>query len=133
MAARKWAAEVAEAINAKERDLRSAAATMTKAGLRRIAGYAEQDHGLYYPGPLPFTPIGVTERGARASIKTCWLGVGYAENRTTGKPAEKRDVDPVVIELRREDETWKVTDTRFVGSWKCRGVDIPTPSWDETT
>jgi hypothetical protein len=127
-AARDWSAAMARAINAKQRGLGKAIPYMTREGQRRISGYASEDYGRYFPGPNPFTPVGVQVHGKTARIPLCWQAQGWAQNRKTKMPATRREIHPALMLLRKEGGQWKVDDL-VSRSGSCDQVPVKGRGW----
>lgn len=109
--ARQWATAIARSVNDGDRQLGRVRKWMTVAGHDRMIGYAAEDAGLLYPGPLPFTPTGVRPDGpGRTRVPACMWVEGYAVDRQTKQPTKQRLVVPVDIFLERQQGTWKVDD-----------------------
>jgi hypothetical protein len=129
-AARAWAVAMATSINARDRSLAAVARVSTTRGLdqSRILAKEDIDNNVLRPGPQPFTPINVQIKGGVARLNTCYLTYGWAVDRKTRKPAEKRKVEPIVLELRRVGGKWKY-DYGQQGTGDCQGVRITGVKW----
>lgn len=127
-AARAWSAAMGRAINARQRGLGKAIPYMTAAGQQRISGYAAEDYGRYYPGPNPFTPVGVRVHGKRAQIPMCWQAQGWAQDRRTKMPATRREIHPALMLLRKEGGRWKVDDV-VARDGDCSQVPVKGRGW----
>ncbi len=45
--------------------------------------------GLTYPGPVPFTPVGLqTDTAERKDVALCLYNAGYAQDPATGEPVK---------------------------------------------
>jgi hypothetical protein len=87
------------------------------------------EQGHYYPGPLPFTPIAVSNITADSrDVKLCMLAGGYSQHPDTHKVWTKRRVVPVSAAAVRSNGKWVVS--KFdAGNFSCAGVQISEPSW----
>ena len=130
IAARAWAAAFAQAINRRERTLGTAAPYSTAAGIARFQDYAKPEMGLYYPGPMPFTPTAVKVTGGRAVVETCWWAFGFAQDRKTKLPAHKRLIDAEDVILKKQGGQWKVDDLLVhKGGGDCSAVPVKGVGW----
>lgn len=128
VAARAWGAAVARAINKRERDLASAKRFMTPAGQERFPGYTAEDIGHYFPGPQPFTPTQVTVHGRQAAVELCWWSYGFAQDRKTKLPADKRSIAPGRLTLKRQGGRWLV-DNLVMQDGDCSKVPVKGVGW----
>ncbi|MFZ5849241.1 MAG: hypothetical protein ACOYX5_17870 [Actinomycetota bacterium] len=126
--AREWAAAMARAVNEKDRALKGPARYMTAAGRERYRGYVEPDMGLYYPGPMPFTPTDVTVNGRRAEISICWWARGFAQDPKTKRPADKRKIEPGTMFLKKQGGRWKLDD-QLLAQGDCSQVPVKGVAW----
>lgn len=119
---RKWAAGVATSINANDRTMR-AAAPFSTGDASRFASYVEEEFGLVYPGPTPFTPVKVQARGSAATVDICLWTAGWGQKRQTKLPVEKREIQPVSVNLKRVAGAWKV-DGLIARQGNCSAVPV---------
>ena len=127
-AARVWTAAFGRAVNARQRSLGKAIPYMTDHGQHVIPGYVAEDYGRYYPGPNPFTPVGVRVRGNKATVPVCWESSGWAQNRKTKMPAVRRHIDPANIFLRKQGGHWLVDDL-LLRQGSCDQVPVKGVAW----
>jgi hypothetical protein len=89
----------------------------------------EGEIGHRYPGPVPFTPTGVT--AATATLRAVWMCVvddGYSLNPKTGQPYARRHVQAIAGAASLINGKWLVS--RFDGAtFSCAHVTVPEPSW----
>ena len=129
-AARAWAAAMATSVNARDRSLRAVVPLSTSSGLALSKNLAENDinANLLRPGPQPFTPVNVQIRAGVARLNTCYLTFGWALDRKTHKPAEKRKVESILLELRKVGGQWRF-ESGQKGTGDCAGVRITEVRW----
>jgi hypothetical protein len=126
--ARKWAAAFATAVNDRDRELRALAPLTTTEGLDRMVGYGAEDAGLFYPGPLPFTPAGVRVDGAAAQVPMCLWAEGFALDRTTKQPPKPRLVAGAALTMAKQGGTWKVDDL-VADDVDCSRINVKGRGW----
>jgi hypothetical protein len=125
---RAWAVAQSQDINHGDRQMPRAAQLETPHGRQVVPGYAAGDMGLYYPGPLPFTPVAVKSSGGKATISTCWWSEGWAQDKASHKPARKKQVVPAIVQMRRTGGRWLLDDVT-PGSADCHGVKVKGVRW----
>jgi hypothetical protein len=128
IAARQWAAAMARSVNRRDETLQAAARYMTASGRERYQQYAAPDMGLYYPGPMPFTPTGVKVNGRSAQINICWWALGFAQDRDTKRPAEGRKIEPGTMFLKKQGDRWKMHD-QLLADGDCNKVPVKGMGW----
>jgi hypothetical protein len=128
VAARAWGAAVARAINKRERDLAGAKRFMTRAGQERFPRYTAEDIGHYFPGPQPFTPTQVMVHGRQAAVELCWWSYGFAQDRKTKLPADKRSIAPGRLTLKKQGGRWLV-DNLVMQDGDCSKVPVKGVGW----
>lgn len=128
-ALRAWAVEVAHAVTAGHNTSAKLDALMTPAFAKSIKGIDGGELGHYYPGPLPFTPIGVRNiTSSSRDVRLCLLAGGYSQHPATRKLWTKHSVVAVTAAASLVDGGWRVS--KFAGAtFACSGVPIATPSW----
>ena len=108
-AARAWAAAAARSINDGARTTWRAVEALhdpeRPAGLPPLAA---DEFGLYYPGPLPFTPTSVDHAGSEATLDVCFWSAGFGLDRKTGQPSHAREVIPMQFAMVRQGGSWKI-------------------------
>jgi hypothetical protein len=109
-AARAWAAAYGTAINDRDESFATLSAHTTAEGRQRMVGYGAEDAGLFYPGPLPFTPVGVRVDGTAAQVPLCLWAEGFALDRKTKQPANPRLVAGGALTMVKQGGRWKVDD-----------------------
>jgi hypothetical protein len=129
MALRAWAAEFGRTINTGHYDSAALDALMTsqmRSGMKAIGG---GEVGHRYPGPLPFTPIGVTVTSSTTrDVQICIVAGGYSLNPKTGKPFSKYRKLATAAGAVLSHGRWLVSkfgDAKF----SCASVTISEPSW----
>lgn len=128
IAARKWGAAVSRALNKRQADLADAKRYMTRAGQERFPEYASVDMGLYFPGPQPFTPTAVTVHGRQATIELCWWSYGFAQDRESRLPTQKRGIEPGRLTLKKQKGRWLVDDL-VMQDGDCSRVPVKGVGW----
>jgi hypothetical protein len=126
--ARKWAAAFATAVNDRDRGLGALAPLTTTEGLERMVGYGAEDAGLFYPGPLPFTPVGVQVDGTAAQVPMCLWAEGFALDRTTDQPAKPRLVAGGALTMVKQGGSWKVDDL-VEDNVDCSSINVKGRGW----
>jgi hypothetical protein len=87
------------------------------------------DYGLYYPGPVPFTPLSVRSTAPDTRlVRMCVLAEGWGQDRATGRPANPRSVEHLQATLRRIRGRWLV-DRIATARGSCQDVTIDEVSW----
>jgi hypothetical protein len=127
--ARTWASVYATAVNDRDEQLRAIAPLTTAEGLDRMVGYGAEDAGLFYPGPLPFTPVGVRVDGSTATVPMCMWVEGFALDRTTKQPAKPRLVEGVDMLLQKQDKKWKIDAVALADGVDCSRVSVKGRGW----
>jgi hypothetical protein len=126
---RKWAAAFATAVNDRDRELRALAPLTTAEGLERMVGYGAEDAGLFYPGPLPFTPVGVDVDGTSAAVPMCLWAEGFALDRKTKQPVQPRLIAEGKLTLQQVGGRWKVDDLLAEDDVDCGPVSVKGRGW----
>lgn len=130
MAMRAFAIQAARTVNTGHEIDTKLRALITPVVAKNIGYITGPDVGLYYPGPVPFTPVSVkivsaTER----QMNLCFVAKGFAE-----KPSTKRPAAPLML-LRVDGGAvltggrWKVSTFYSSNAFSCTGVTIPRPLW----
>ena len=128
-AMRVWAVQYARTINTGHYDSPALDRLMTATVKNNMKATAGSDLGLYYPGPLPFTPIRVTVVSPTVrAVRICAVGSGFAQKRSTHKPAAKRTVVPVDIAATESGGRWIVS-KMYAGTFSCSGVTVREVTW----
>jgi hypothetical protein len=127
--ARTWAAVYAKAVNDRDEQLRALAPLTTPEGLGRMVGYGAEDAGLLYPGPMPFTPVGVRVDGSAATVPMCMWVEGFALDRKSKQPAKAKLVEGVDMELRKQGKGWKVDAVVLADAVDCGRVNVKGRGW----
>lgn len=129
-AARAWEVAMAQSVNARDRSLAAVAPLATARGLDLSKSLAHEDLAakVLRPGPQPWTPVSVQIKGRVARLNTCYQTYGWAVDRKTRKPVEKRKVEAIVLEMRRVGAQWKF-DYGEQGTGDCAGVHITGVKW----
>lgn len=129
-AARAWAVAMAKSVNDHDGSLRRVVPLATASGLSLSKSLASSDiaKNLFRPGPQPFTPVNVQIRAGVARLNTCYQTYGWALDRKTQRPVEKRKVESIVLEMRRVGGQWKF-ESGQKGTGDCHGVQITPVRW----
>jgi hypothetical protein len=127
-AAREWAERYARAVNRGHRDFAGMASIMTRRGQQVLPQLAAEDFGLYYPGPLPFTPTGVRRNGGTARVVGCYWVEGFALKQRGGVPAKDRLVIPALLRFKKRDGQWKF-DGFFDHDHACGNIPVKGIGW----
>lgn len=129
-AARAWDVAMAQSVNARDRSLAAVVPLATARGLALSKKLAEEDiaANVRRPGPQPWTPVNVQIKARVARLSTCYMTYGWAVDRKTGKPVEKRKVEPILLEMRRVGDQWKF-EYGQQGTGDCSGVRITEVTW----
>jgi hypothetical protein len=123
-ALRKYYAVASKAINARNGRLPELDAWSTPRRQLRNPVLIKADFGLYAPGPVPFTPVGVRSLGPNSrAVAVCVLGEGFNLDPKTGKPAHPREVSAGTATMVRTGGRWKV-DTLVFANFSCSGVKV---------
>jgi hypothetical protein len=126
--ARAWAAAYGTAVNEGDENFASLAAFTTPAGRDRMVGYGAEDAGLFYPGPMPFTPVGVRVDGATATVPMCMWLEGFAVERKSKQPPKPKLVDGVDMVLKKQGQ-WKVDAVIVAEDVDCSRVSVKGRGW----
>lgn len=117
--ARKWAIGAARATTANDKTVQAIRPFVTGAGLKRMQGYLSEDMGRLYPGPIPFTPVGVRDQGGSAVVPTCmWVG-GFTLDPKTKQPDKAPRIIAMDFQLVRQAGAWRIDDMLY-GSHDCK-------------
>ena len=108
--ARKWAAAVARSATKGDASLRAIKPYVTPTGLKKMQGYFEEDLGLKFPGPVPFTPVGVRGSGGSAQVPMCMWTQGFGFDKATNKPRDARRIDAGKFLMVKSGGVWKIND-----------------------
>lgn len=131
-ALRAWAAQAAQTVNAGKFDAPALDALMTSAMAKSMKTVLGSDVGLLYPGPIPFTPRSVTVVGStQRTMHVCVVGSGFAQNRSTHRPAGARTVLPIDAAASRVSGRWLVSKQQTATDFSCAGVRVAMPTWDD--
>ncbi len=126
--ARRWAAAFATAVNDGDRELQALAPLTTAEGLDRMVGYGAEDAGLFYPGPLPFTPVDVRVDGTAAQVPMCLWAEGFALERKTKQPPKPRLVAGAALTMAKQGGSWKVDDL-VEDDVDCSRINVKGRGW----
>jgi hypothetical protein len=123
VALRAWAVAAARSITAGDAAMKAVVPHATANGLSDTRYASADDMGLLYPGPLPFTPVKVTESGSAATVLACLQSGGWGQDPKTKLPKSKRAVIAADFTLKKVAGRWKVNS--FVGSTRsCSKVTV---------
>jgi hypothetical protein len=126
--ARSFARAVARSINTRDAKLEQARRLMTPHGRQVLPNTIDKEIGLYYPGPLPFTPVRIIDQGRRTVVRACVWAAGWGQKRSTKLPAEKRRIEPLDFVLVKRAGRWRVDDV-LVTSADCGAVSVRGVGW----
>lgn len=107
-AMRRWAAALAEDLTVDDRSFGRSGRFLTPAGQENFVRYYDEEFGLEYPGPLPFTPVRVNTTGDRADVVACIWTAGWGVDPRTGQTVEAREITGVRTFLIRQARAWKL-------------------------
>ena len=115
----------ARAINARNFRLLALVALSTPGRAARHPTVFMGDVGLFIPGPVPFTPLGVrTVAAGHKQVLWCGVEEGWSLTKKGGRPAR-----PYRVVALRSDQLltrghWIIDHIRFVTGTSCQGVTI---------
>lgn len=129
-AARQWAELVGRAVNKGDRSMRSTSPWATPSGVSISAQATAGDVGKRYswPGPQPFTPVGVVVEGGSATMNVCFQTYGWALDGK-GRTVNKRKIEPAVIKVKKVGKRWKVDSVDIGGAIDCSRVKVAGVKW----
>jgi hypothetical protein len=129
-ALRSWADAATRDVNARHHDFPTARQYQVDSDkVRHDVEFSwQQDFDKYFPGPLPFTPMAVSGSKGQSRVTTCVLGAGFSLKKEGGRPAEKRQVIPVVFTMAKQHGTWLLAGIAG-GTADCGGVKIEEVHW----
>lgn len=130
--ARAWAEAYAKDINAGDRSLPNLTPLITKAGRKvHLRHLMAEDLGkVTYPGPLPFTPLQIVRRGKVHGVGVCLMADGWGLDKTTNKPAGKREILPFVLLLEPEGGQLKMANAVLnTKDKRCRHTTVKGYPW----
>lgn len=120
---------LARSVNLQTPDVPELVSTSTPARRALNRRITQVDYGLYYPGPVPFTPVAMRAVDADTRlVRLCVLGEGWGQDPNTGDPVNPRAVRAVLATMVRVRSAWLVdhiAETRA----SCRGVTIREVTW----
>lgn len=115
----------ARAVNSRNFALPALVALSTQGRATRHSTVFAPDVGLYTPGPLPFTPLGIrTVAAGHKQVVFCDIYDGWALTKRGGRPAR-----PFLVTAARSDQLlvrghWIVDHIRAAEGTSCNGVTI---------
>jgi hypothetical protein len=123
---RQWAAAAATDFNNGDRQMAASRVFLTKAAVPRFrTDVMGEDFDKDYPGPIPFTPVAVTAKATSAQVFACLQSQGWGLDRTTGRPAEKKQIMGAEFDLVRSKGSWVIDHLYDVtDSVDCKGVKV---------
>lgn len=128
-ALRAWAAQVARTINTGKYDGANLKALMTAGVAKSMKTIAGTEVGHRYPGPLPFTPLGVRVNNARSrDMKICIVSDGFSVRPKTGKVFAKYHKQAINAGAVLSRGRWLVSKFELAG-FSCANVRIPEKTW----
>lgn len=128
-ALRVWSAQAARTVNSGHYVDARLRALMTPDLAQTMRHVLGGDVGLHYPGPIPFTPIGVSFPNAHTRmIRTCFVGTGFAVNPKTGKAPKPRTVLPISAGAILVNGQWLISQLRNSG-FSCKGRTVKDVTW----
>jgi hypothetical protein len=114
----------AKAVNQSSTDIPELHKSSTARRFSRLDAIWRPEYGYRYPGPIPFTPLGVSaESGTTRVVALCVLAKGWLRNPNTGLPAQPRQVERGSATVVREAGGWRVDSIRSAEG-SCDGVPI---------
>ncbi|SDI95816.1 hypothetical protein SAMN05444157_0989 [Frankineae bacterium MT45] len=133
---RNWALAAAQAVNAGKVHTTALDELMTPDFAKQTTTLLAPQMGLTYPGPMPFTPISVTDLSPTArSLRICLVTAGFAHNRnakastpTHPNATKPMTVRPMVASAIYQNGTW-LTSGLASENFSCSGVNPQTPTF----
>lgn len=126
--ARKWAAAIGRDINDKDRSYRRTAPLSTKKAQGYLGDFGNEDIGLHYVGPVPFTPTNVRAAGDTAKITTCLWDKGWGHDPKTNLPRDRRRITALDFVMKKVGGAWKFDDL-VTGGANCSNVPVKGLPW----
>lgn len=125
IAVRKFATEYAKAVNAQKPTYAPFVATMVPG--TNFSGILGTDltKKLYYPGPLPFTPVRVQGN----YVYACVWAEGFATDRKTGQAPESRSIYKTRFELKKVNSDYRVVTWGDDTSFNCASTQVVGRAW----
>ena len=102
-------------ITADDKSMRRIRPFVTPTGLTKFQGYFGADMGLEYPGPVPFTPVGVRETGGAAEVPMCMWTFGFTVDPETKQPTERRKIEAGKFLMVKQAGKWRIDDMVYAG------------------
>jgi hypothetical protein len=113
--ARRFAVAAARSVTADDTSMRRIRPFVTPTGLTKFQGYFGADMGLEYPGPVPFTPVGVRETGGAAEVPMCMWTFGFTVDPKTKQPTERRKIEAGKFLMVKQAGKWRIDDMVYAG------------------
>lgn len=105
-------------------------ALITSVLAREIKQVFGPDVGGYYPGPVPFQPVGVTViSSTRRDIRGCLLANGWAQNRKTHEPLRAYQVIGARTQANKVSGRWLMGALPADKNIRCSNVKVQTQRW----
>jgi hypothetical protein len=121
--ARRWAAAVARSATERDDSLRRIKPFVTPTGLKKMQGYFQEDQGLKFSGPVPFTPTAVRARTGAAEVPMCMWTQGFAFDPATNRPKDARRIDAGTFLMVKQAGKWKINDMVYADH-SCSKVPV---------
>ena len=129
-AMRAFAAQAARTINSGHQIDSKLRALMTPGLAKSVRYITGPDVGLYYPGPVPFTPVSVRAvSSTQRQMNLCFIGKGFAEKPSTKKPASALMLLPVNGGAVLSAGHWVISQFFAGKGFSCSGVKITRATW----
>ena len=129
-ALRAFAVQAARTINTGHEIDTKLRALVTPFIAKNIKYITGSDVGLYYPGPVPFTPVSVrVVSSTQRQMNVCFIGKGFAEKRSTMKPAAPLMLLKINAGEQLQGGTWRISMFNTATNFSCAGVSISRPLW----
>ncbi|SOD70513.1 hypothetical protein SAMN05892883_0205 [Jatrophihabitans sp. GAS493] len=126
---RSWALAAAQTVNAGKVTTPALDELMTAAFAKQMPAVLGPELSKTYPGPMPFTPISVTELSPTArSLRICLVTAGFARDRATGKVKQPLAIRPMSASATYQNGAW-LTSGLTPDAFSCSGVQVPMPAF----
>jgi hypothetical protein len=91
--------------------------------------FLADERGHYYPGPLPFTPLRITDQGQYKLITMCVIDTGFALDAATHRHIGRPHVQGYGAMAKRTPRGWLVASFVRDNHVRCAGVVVTQQRW----
>lgn len=128
---RAWARQAALALNAGGKFTTPALTALeTPSFVPLIRENFADDSGLHYPGPVPFTPVGIAVKSSvERRINSCFIGSGFAIDPKTGKPRGPVKLTALTAQMFFVSGSWRVNRLYDSTGVSCSAVKVVASRW----